>query len=265
MLIFSHNKFSQGAKKLAEELGCRCIKHEDSRFRGLRSPWVVNWGYSGPTLPWMERVRLLNAPEAVQRVANKLTFFEDMNDELIPLFSHIVENAQIMIERGHKVVCRTLLNASGGRGIVIASTVDELVDAPLYVQYIPKKAEYRVHIIRDRIANPHPDRHFYRVFDCQKKVKKQGEEPLNWQIRSHDNGFIFQREGIDLCPHKVYAVAINAISLTDLDFGAVDVIYNERQDRAYVLEINTAPGLEGQTVQSYARAIREYIEGHRGQ
>ncbi|KKL55899.1 hypothetical protein LCGC14_2250820, partial [marine sediment metagenome] len=64
MLIFSHNKFSQGAKKLAEELGCRRIKHEDSRFRGLGAPYVVNWGWGGAPLPWMERVRLLNAPRA---------------------------------------------------------------------------------------------------------------------------------------------------------------------------------------------------------
>jgi len=248
MLIFSHNKFSQGAKKLAEELGCRLIRHENSHFRGFKHPWVVNWGYPGVPLPWMERVRLLNAPRAVQGVSNKLEFFlSQQRMDYIPAFGMNIEEAAVIIESGHKVVCRTLLNASGGRGIVIASTVDELVDAPLYVQYIPKKAEYRVHIFDSNII------------DIQKKIRKPGEEPLDWQVRSHDNGFIYVREHIDV-PWQVMHNALHSMQFTDLHFGAVDVIYNERQDRAYVLEINTAPGLEGQTVQSYARAIKEYIE-----
>jgi D-alanine-D-alanine ligase-like ATP-grasp enzyme len=46
-----------------------------------------------------------------------------------------------------------------------------------------------------------------------------------------------------------------------LDFGAVDVIWNEKQQRAYVLEVNTAPGLEGQTVDDYARGIKENFLG----
>ena len=46
-----------------------------------------------------------------------------------------------------------------------------------------------------------------------------------------------------------------------LDFGAVDVIWNEHESKAYVLEINTAPGLEGSTVEDYKeffnRAVTE--------
>ncbi len=248
MFIFSHNKFSQGAKKLAEELGCRLIRHENSRFTGQRAPWVVNWGYPGVPLPWMERVRLLNAPRVIERVSNKLTFFQLIHEaNWIPKWAEERHVAEDWARDGKKVVCRTLLNASGGRGIVIASTVDELVDAPLYVQYIPKKSEYRVHIFDGEII------------DIQQKVSKAGGEPLDWKVRSHANGFIYQRANIHP-PASVCDNANGAMAATDLHFGAVDVIYNEKQDRAYVLEINTAPGLEGQTVQSYARAIREYIE-----
>jgi D-alanine-D-alanine ligase-like ATP-grasp enzyme len=39
---------------------------------------------------------------------------------------------------------------------------------------------------------------------------------------------------------------------TGLDFGAVDVIWNAQKEKPYVLEINTAPGLEGQTIADYA-------------
>jgi D-alanine-D-alanine ligase-like ATP-grasp enzyme len=37
-----------------------------------------------------------------------------------------------------------------------------------------------------------------------------------------------------------------------LDFGAVDIIYNAKRNECYVLEVNTAPGLEGTTVEKYA-------------
>ena len=48
-----------------------------------------------------------------------------------------------------------------------------------------------------------------------------------------------------------------AIKALGLDFGAVDIIYNEAEDQHYVLEVNTAPGLEGTTLQKYTEAILE--------
>ncbi len=246
MFLYSSNPVSKGARLLSNELGIKRIKHFNSRFTGHRNPYVINWGATAIDLPWKERVRFLNAPEAVQRVSNKAAFFVDMQDEdWIPPFTGSMNEASDWIREGKKVVCRTILNGHGGIGIVIASTVDELVDAPLYVQYIPKKYEYRVHILDGE------------MIDVQKKVRRQGVEPVDWKIRSHANGFIYQRHDINP-PADVFSSARLAMGATDLHFGAVDVIYNSRQDRAYVLEINTAPGLEGQTVSSYADAFKEF-------
>ena len=44
--------------------------------------------------------------------------------------------------------------------------------------------------------------------------------------------------------------------LSGLTFGAIDVIWNEHQQKAFVLEINTAPGIEGTTVEKYAAKFR---------
>ena len=44
-----------------------------------------------------------------------------------------------------------------------------------------------------------------------------------------------------------------------VDFGAVDVVWNQQNGQAYVLEINTAPGLAGQTITSYANAFRRFL------
>ena len=73
-----------------------------------------------------------------------------------------------------------------------------------------------------------------------------------------NNGFIFARNEIQI-PEDVTVQATKAFEITGLDFGAVDVIYNERQSAAYVLEINTAPGLEGTTDTDYAQMLREKL------
>ncbi len=273
MLLYSQNPHSQGAKRLARELGIRRIRHNNSRFRayrGRRGPYVVNWGAS--ELPaWGYRLEqmgcILNVPRAVQRVSNKLTFFDDMFDvfgdnSIIPNWTTSIEIAREMLEDGTTVVERHVLNGSGGRGIRIVSKdainpeARELQEAPLYVQYIPKKAEYRVHVCA-KIGIQRD--FFYVIISIQQKVARAAVKPLDWKVRNHVNGFIYQRENIAI-PHCVREVAIAAMRETNLHFGAVDVIYNERRDRAYVLEINTAPGLEGQTVQSYTQAIREFIQ-----
>jgi len=50
-----------------------------------------------------------------------------------------------------------------------------------------------------------------------------------------------------------------AIAALGLDFGAVDIIWNNHYQLATVLEVNTAPGLEGQTITDYANYFRGLI------
>ena len=46
----------------------------------------------------------------------------------------------------------------------------------------------------------------------------------------------------------------------NLSFGAVDIIYNGLDNAYYALEVNTAPGIEGETMFSYVCAILNYME-----
>ena len=67
-------------------------------------------------------------------------------------------------------------------------------------------------------------------------------------------GSVYCRDGITSNSIRD-TLAINAIRALHLDFGAVDIIYNERENQFYVLEVNTAPGLEGTTLQKYTESI----------
>jgi D-alanine-D-alanine ligase-like ATP-grasp enzyme len=82
---------------------------------------------------------------------------------------------------------------------------------------------------------------------------------VDWKVRNHAGGFIYSHQNIEV-PHDVIEQALFAYYETGLDFGAVDVIWNEREGKAYVLEINTAPGLEGTTLTKYKEAITELCE-----
>ena len=159
-----------------------------------------------------------------------------------------------MPKEGSIVFARTLLRASSGRGIV-----EMLPDHPdthdtraeLYVRYVQKKHEYRIHVMDGN------------VIDTQRKAlprELEGREDVNFRIRNLENGFIFTRNDGHVVPDVVCNVAIAAVQALGLNFGAADVIYQERSRRAYVLEVNTAPGLQGTTVTKYAEALRNRFE-----
>jgi len=244
--IYPYKQGSRGAKALADGMGIRVLKQEGSTWKPTAKSAVINWGAS--TLPArFDNCLVLNKPDAVVAATDKLRLFRDVDDtSLMPRWSASREDAVGWAREGHKVMCRTVLNGHSGRGIVVSRTEDELVDAPLYVQYVKKKEEFRVHIMHGE------------VFDVQRKARRLEVEEPNWDIRNHDNGFIYARNDIQV-PKKVTGVAVKVFKKTDLDFGAVDVIFNTKQDLALVLEINTAPGLTGTTVDNYVATFKEKL------
>lgn len=235
-------QYSTGAKELAKALNIHIIKRNNSKFLGNKYKTVINWGAQELNKNILKAV-VLNHPEAIQKASGKLSFFRTLNGTgLTPEYTEDIKTAIKWDSNDETVVCRTLLNASGGRGIVI----DRVVQAPLYVKYVPKKSEFRVHFLNNEII------------DVQKKAKVHNFENPNWQIRNLEGGFIYARHNIEV-PNAVLECANDVISKFDLDFGAIDIIYNEKHNKAYALEINTAPGLEGQTIAIYASAFNDYL------
>ena len=142
------------------------------------------------------------------------------------------------------VFARTLINSTNGRGIVEFNVEDVVPIAPLYTAYVPKKAEYRFHVIGER------------VIDVQEKRKKRefdGDE-RNTRVRNLHNGYVYCRDGVNP-PDGAADLAINAVKAVGYKYGAVDLIYNEKRNQCYVLEVNSRPGLMGTTLDRYADAL----------
>lgn len=249
MELISYKKGSKSARVLSRALGILRIKHEGSRFRGAVHKKLINWGCSELNNNLL-RCQVINHPDAVRTAANKLLTFQALDGVVnIPEWTTSKEEVeQWYEEKDNQVVfCRRLLNGNSGNGIHISNERAELIDAPLYVKYVPKRNEYRVHVA------------FGEVIAVQRKALREGVEEPNWKVRNHANGFIFARNEGTVPPDGVVEESLKAVEALGLDFGAVDVIYNERQDKAFVLEVNTAPGLEGETLTDYVNTFRRNV------
>lgn len=250
--IYSYNQASAGSKALAEAMGIRRISHQRSRYHGAPDKVVINWG-SSQIPDNITASRVINRPELIARASNKLHFFQDMaraeNGPRIPNWSTSIDEVSNWLEEGKTICIRTILQGHSAAGLIIVdnSNLHDLRQAPLYTQYVSKKQEYRVHIFNGE------------VLDVQRKGLREdvNREDANWKIRNLANGFVFVRNDGRPIPDDVIEQAKVAMTASGLDFGAVDVIWNERQNQAYVLEINTAPGIMGTTLENYARAFRE--------
>ncbi len=191
--------------------------------------------------------------EAIKRVVfrvtpqtlNKVQQFHAFTNHNIacPKYSTRADN---LGEVGRVLFARTLINSTNGRGIVEFEYTPGRVPpaAPLYTEYIPKKAEYRVHVFNGE------------VIDIQQKKKRRGfdEDERNTRVRNMANGYVYTREGI-VPPAGLDTLAIAAVNAVGYQYGAVDIIFNEKRNQCYVLEVNSRPGLMGTTVERYAEAL----------
>lgn len=252
VFIYPFHERSKSAFDISRAAGFKRIRREGSTFVGEKKHTIINWGCSDLSPETEKCGRIVNSTRAVRTSANKLSFFKKTQKiARVPPFTADLKEAMGWVKQGILVVARTSLNGRGGSDIVFLDDPSKFVECQLYTQYIKKRAEYRVHFA------------FGKVLDVQKKILRKTDDAGNsidtstvdFRIRNHSNGFIFVRDGISP-PSDVLDQAKLAFAASDLDFGAVDVIFNEHSGQAYVLEINTAPGLEGTTLENYISAFQ---------
>jgi carbamoylphosphate synthase large subunit len=249
--IYPYRAGSRGANVLAAALDCRVLRRERSKYVRRDGDLIINWGASD--CPYNGK-GVANQPDSIEPASNKLKCFKLMQEAEVSI-PRFWTNAKDVPDDAFPVMCRTKLQAHSGDGIVVAEHRDQLVAAPLYTQYVKKKEEYRVHAIRKPGGAT-------SIITVQRKAKKNGVVDADFMVRNLANGFVYLvNDGNAKTPNCVLGEAMKALESTGLAFGAVDVIYNESQNKAYVLEINTAPGLEERTAQAYATSFREIYRG----
>ena len=254
--IYPYKLGSQSAINLANALGVKRLR-QNGKYRWKIGHKIINWGNTR-IANWMTPFAITevwNKPVNVDLASNKYTALHDLHlaGISIPDFTSHLETATLMLEqppkypnRKHAILCRTLTRANSGRGIVLAETPEQLVPAPLYTRYVPKQDEYRIHVFRE-----------LGVIDAQQKRRNSevSFEDRDPYIRNHDAGWVFCREDIHP-PQVVLNAAMDSVLALGLDFGAVDIGFHNNIG-VCVYEVNTAPGLEGQTLTNYVNAFKQ--------
>jgi glutathione synthase/RimK-type ligase-like ATP-grasp enzyme len=247
MKMYSYKVGSASAKALAAALGIKRIKHDGKKLQ-VRGG-ILNWGASRFKRD-LAHDGVLNPPDRVAIASNKLETFKALDGEVnIPEWAECPVKAAKWLADGFDVVCRLKLNGHSGEGIELVKGGEgvEFPDAPLYTKYIKKKDEFRIHVFQGN------------AFFIQRKARNKDipDDQVNWKIRNHSNGFIFAHKDVEV-DDEAKRNACDAVACLGLDFGAVDIVLGTDR-KWYVLEVNTACGLEGTTLEKCVEQFKKYL------
>lgn len=257
-LRFLVHKFSAAATNtLCDELAdlkllmCHVNK---TKFIPFENDHFINWGCTKlPSHPFWQHLSgyMLNHPDLVRTSTNRLKSLPIMKEAGInvPKFTTDFNAARHWYVDGSTVLARQAVRSFGGHGISVHDPNGNkvpVIPARFYSLYSPKRHEYRVHVFKGK------------VIDLQQKKRAKGFDGVDTKVRSYANGWRFCRNGIEV-PDSCQQASVSAVKALGLDFGAVDVGWNEKLQQPMVYEVNTAPGIEGTTVKNYAEAIRSWF------
>ena len=240
------------------------LKRTNSRFRARSGDIIINYGDSQFNPSYPEGVTLLNKGTAISTASNKRSFFATINqwnestpESSVPVCGNTTDSnqAQEWVDAGEVVYARTVLSGHSGNGIVVVNQGDVLPRAQLYTKgIVGSRREYRVHVF-----NGEP-------ILVQLKKRRNGFTDLENSsdtVRNLNGGWVFAISNAAMSS-AIRTAAVNAVAALGLDFGAVDIIAKGRrgnESEVYVLEINTAPGQQGDTTtERYVEAIQAVIE-----
>lgn len=262
-IVWPYKLGSVSAKALATALDTRRVRTTNSRYRPRENHLIINWGCNQfsewfPEYDTQHPLNLLNSPGLVSAASDKIRCLQLLQEAgvNVPQFSTSLAEVRTWFDEGiEKVFCRTLTRANSGRGIVLAEEPDQLVPAPLFTAGVGKRREYRVHVMRGEVID------FVQKKKMSDETISERDIQFDTDIRSHQNGWVFAREGVELLD-DVRDQSVRAIEALGLDFGAVDVAKIAGGGPAVVFEVNTAPGLEGTTLERYVAAFNRLVNGY---
>jgi glutathione synthase/RimK-type ligase-like ATP-grasp enzyme len=283
--------------KLAEALGCQ---HGSTKPNTKGIDLVLGWGAKTSDPVNLGKVQVLNHPDRIRDNRNKfkaLGIMQSAGVSVAPFVDadHIADIGKAKSKVQFPVVGRRNFH-QGGKGFWLCPTMSQ-VKAALSVekgaQYfqnlIEIRDEFRVHIMdgeaihvvkktqrtqeefkaawiedelnrQKSLAAKNGD-----AFDdataslmLRRQADKIVADGANQLVRSNKMGWKFVRVK---SPSKALVTeAAKACKALGLNFGAVDCC-TDTNDKVFVIEVNTGPGLEGTAFDAYSGAFAKLIDG----
>lgn len=240
IFVYPYQSASESAKLLADALDAKRIRLQNSTYEYREDDLIVNWGNSNCPYP------SLNSAGALKRSINKLSCFRYLRGQGFDAIPDYWTSPEDIPASAFPIFCRTEVAGHDGSGIVVAMCRDDLVPAKLYTSQVAG-TEYRVTVFKGEVT------------DIQTKLPRNGVAVLSQQVRTYANGWGFQRKPVEKHVEEIItSLAADAIRTLGLDFAGCDIVYNPMQQRAYLLEVNSAMGLEGGALDRFASAVLRY-------
>lgn len=233
---------------------------------------IINWGVSEmkqvPPKLNGNNIHFLNYPGSVITAVDKRKTLVRLWNDGVPAVEWTEDfvRARAWLKEGRSVFGRKLLQASQGDGIVLAVARDYKASGELpkgfehckiWTKNFPKEVEARIHVFGSEVIDYQEKRQVNKNrFKEDPTFDKSLAKPDHW-VRNFDHGWVFCHDNVQ--QHRgAMDAAVKAVKFLGLDFGAVDVLISG--SKAVVCEVNTAPGLEGQTMQAYVKKFTELLQ-----
>jgi hypothetical protein len=236
------------SKELAVALGGFRINPAANTYRRQQDHRIINWGCSHTHYQFEDRD--FNHPSAVARAVNKLASFEVWKREGVecPDFTTSRQQAQQWLNNGSVVYARDRVTGARGEGITVLQPWDDAGNHRFWTKAVDIVREYRIHAAA-----------YGAIIDVTQKLRRNGHPDVNPLVRTSENGWVFCRNRIIQPRQSTLALCARAVSKLGLDFGGVDCC--ETHNGAVVFEVNTAPAIEGTTIQHYVDFFKGFLNG----
>lgn len=238
---------SLGAKDLVKalkSLGVNVLRSESSKPGCLNIGWGKPGGDLNPKLPpnkFWELAKCAKANIPVVPVYREWSAAIAEASKFKPM--RAVWGRKLNHTKGRDII-RSLPLPNPYKGNKIEYWRSEPRD--FYTLEIPKRNEYRVHVFLGLAVR------------SGSKLRPDGTKGKPEEIWNTDKGFQIRYE--HPAPKSAKNIAKAAVKACGLDFAAVDIL-EDLDGKCYVLEVNTRPGLHGNTCLKYAEKIKLLAEG----
>jgi len=283
---------------LAEALGFELVKSKPA-LPGNGPHIVIGWGSKTERDVTLNRAAtILNHPNAIRKNRNKFEALKMMvaDRNLSSNIAKFCGSTEIISKLNNRrngmilpVVGRTNFHQSG-KGFWLCLTkshVDKAISdgAQYFQEYMDIKAEYRIHVMFDKIVyavkkveNPSVEGWINQRKEKINTYAEKNNVDLNGDtmeytlkilakevilpdriVRSNRRGWKFSGVTLNNLSARLKDAAIRSVKVMGLDFGAVDcAVLND--GGASIIEINSGPGLQMTALERYVEAFRTKID-----
>jgi len=254
-VVYPYKMGSASGKLLARALEAKRVC-PDREYSPKTVDVIVNWG-SGYCPDWgslVKDVLLINHWRNVCYAIDKWESFSRFTafGVSIPKVTRTRGVALEWLEDKNIVIGRAKIEGTRGDGILVMQKMSDFQNCALYTQYVAPTKEFRVYVFNGKAID---------VLEKRRDSDRLAAGDINYHVRSEENGWVFCRQNVQ-CPPQVAPQAVLAVQALGLVFGGVDVLWNKDTGKATVLEVNTAPGIFGPTVDLLANEITQFAQAN---